>query len=117
MKNITEYLSAKEKIKDEKYYVILPGNAPYNEIRIKYSDEKLRQHKLSTIDYWVFSSSKLLEILKPFESDIRSHKYLFRIWEVPEEYKYDIEKFKKEFEDSDKYPESYLKEIDYDEIL
>ncbi len=117
MQNINEYLSAKVKVKDEKYYVVLTGNTPYIKLKEKYGSEAIVQRKLSSLQYWILPGSKLLNILKPFEDRIKTKKYILHIWEVPEEYKYDIEKFKKEFEDSDKYPESYLKEIDYDEIL
>lgn len=118
MQNINEYLSTKVKIEPHnKYYVILPGNAPYTEIRKKYSNERLCQHKLASFEYWIFPSSKLLEILKPFENGIRNNKYLLRIWEVPEEYENCIDKFKTEFQNSDSYPESYLKEIDYNDII
>lgn len=117
MRQIIEYLSNKIVHPIEKYYVILPGNAPYTEISKKYSDERLCQRKLASFEYWVFSSSKLLEILKPFEKGIRINKYLLKIWEVPEEYENCIDRFKTEFENSEEYPESYLKKVDYDDII
>jgi len=120
MKQITEYLLGKNNSNiADKYYLVLPGNKPYLEISKKYSSEVLHQHKISSFDYWVFPSSKLLEILEPFEDGIKSktYEYLLRIWEVPEKYGNDIERFKKDFEDSDIYPDKYLKKINYDDII